>query len=279
MTATVSSSRRARSVWNIVRAILIVITIAVFLFPLAWMVIASLRSNRDIIDPSSMFTAPFTLANYLNAFGRENMLPFIANSAFVGGVSTLLGLLIGAPGAYVISRHSMHRVGMIVLAARIIPGISLLVPWYFMFAKLGLVGSIWALVITHLFVTLPLVVWILTSFFDTVPVELEEQAKVDGLSSMGAFVRIVIPLARAGIATAASLSFIFSWNNFIFALVFSGRDTRTLPIAIYNFIGYAAIDWGGLMAATVIITAPIMLLTLAAQKFIIAGVTAGAMKG
>jgi multiple sugar transport system permease protein len=123
------------------------------------------------------------------------------------------------------------------------------------------------------------VVYIMMSFFDSLPLELEEQAQVDGLTPIGAFLRISLPLAVPGIATAAILSFIFSWNNFMFALVLSGAETKTLPVAIFDFVAYASIDWGGLMAAAVVITVPIMVIALFTQKYIVSGLTAGATKG
>jgi multiple sugar transport system permease protein len=117
------------------------------------------------------------------------------------------------------------------------------------------------------------------SFFDQLPEELEESAQVDGLTAIGAFFRITLPLSVPGIATATILSFIFSWNNFMFALVLSGQATKTLPVAIFDFIGYASIDWGALMAASVVVTTPIMLIALFTQRYIVTGLTAGATKG
>src|SRR5690606_9680539 len=114
------------------------------------------------------------------------------------------------------------------------------------------------LVLSHMFVSLPLILYIMMSFFDSLPEDLEEQAQVDGLTPIGAFLKITLPLSVPGIATASILSFIFSWNNFMFALVLSGASTKTLPVAIFDFVGYASIDWGGLMAAAVVVTIPIM---------------------
>jgi multiple sugar transport system permease protein len=141
------------------------------------------------------------------------------------------------------------------------------------------VGTYGVLILTHIFVTMPLIVAIMTSFFEGLPVELEEAAQIDGASKIVAFVRIVLPLSVPGIATATILSFIFSWNNFLFALVLSNQDTRTLPVAISNFTSYASVDWGGLMAASVIITVPVMLIALFSQKYVVSGLTAGATKG
>jgi multiple sugar transport system permease protein len=177
------------------------------------------------------------------------------------------------------SRFTMHRSALVVLMARIIPGVSLLVPWYYVFSNLRMVGGLGVLILSHMFVALPLIVYIMMSYFDSTPLELEEAAQVDGLTPIGAFTRITLPLSLAGIATAGILSFIFSWNNFMFALVLSGANTKTLPVAIFNFVSYASIDWGGLMAAATVVTIPIMVIALFTQKYIVSGLTAGATKG
>ena len=130
-----------------------------------------------------------------------------------------------------------------------------------------------------MFVALPLIVYIMMGFFDGLPVELEESGQVDGLTPIGSFWYLMLPLSTPGIATAGILSFIFSWNNFLFALVLSSSSTKTLPVAIYDFIGYASIDWGALMAASTVVTLPIMIMSLFAQKYIVSGLTAGATKG
>src|SRR5699024_5366747 len=162
---------------------------------------------------------------------------------------------------------------------RIIPGISLLVPWYYVFANLGLVGGYGVLILSHMFVLIPISVYIMMSFFDSMPLELEEASLVDGLTPIGAFLRILLPLSVPGIATAGILSFIFSWNNFMFALVLSGANTKTLPVAVFDFVSYASIDWGAIMAATVVMTLPIIVIAVIGQKYIVSGLTAGATKG
>jgi multiple sugar transport system permease protein len=264
---------------SIGRAVALAVIVIGFAVPLIWMVLASFKSSLDITDPARTLIFTPTLANYGTVFGQQNFLPFIGNSLIVGALSTALSLLLGVPAAYAMSRFRMGGSAGVVLLARIIPGVSLLVPWFYVFANLRLVGNYSALVLSHMFVALPLIVWIMIGYYDQIPEELEESAQVDGLTPLAAFARIVLPLSTPGIATASILAFIFSWNNFMFALVLSGENTRTLPVAIFNFIAYASIDWGGLMAASVIITVPIMIIALFTQRYIVAGMTAGATKG
>ena len=212
-------------------------------------------------------------------FAQADFLAFFVNSMVIGVGATALSLLIGVPAAYSMQRFAMRRSSALILASRVIPHVTLLVPWYFIFASLRMVGGYWVLIISHMFIAVPLIVWIMIGVFEGVPEELEEAGRMDGLTHIGAFRRIVLPLAVPGIATSAILAFIFSWNNFVFALVLSGNNTRTLPVAIFNFIGYASIDWGALMAACVSITAPMIVMALLGQKYVVAGMTAGAVKG
>ena len=263
------------------RFLAIVAMVLFFIGPIAWMVMASLKFNVQIYDSSQAFIFTPTLANYDTVFNpnRGNYIQFIWNSFFVASVATGLSLILAVPAAYSMSRFVMGKSATLVLLARIIPGVSLLVPWYFIFAQLRVTGGYLPLVLAHMFVSLPLILYIMMSFFQQLPEELEESGQVDGLTAIGAFLRISLPLSIPGIATATILSFIFSWNNFMFALVLSGPRTKTLPVAVFDFIGYASIDWGALMAASVVVTTPIMLIALFTQRYIVTGLTAGATKG
>lgn len=265
--------------YRIFRFSSIVLIVATFMVPIVWLLLASVKTNLDIIIPSKLFIFEPTLDNFRRVFDQQNFLPFIWNSFYIGFVSTLISLVLAVPGAWVMARYKMTKSTTGVLVARIIPGVSLLVPWYFVFAQLGLVGGYAGLIISHMFVSLPLIVWIMLSYFESSPIELEEAAEIDGLTPIGAFRHIVLRLATPGIATAGILAFIFSWNNFMFALILAGQNTTTLPVAIFNFVSYASIDWGGLMAASVVITLPVMVVALFAQKYIVAGLSAGATKG
>ncbi len=265
--------------YKVFRVVMLILVVIVFIAPLAWMLLASFKTNVDIYDAGKSVIFSPTWENYSNVLGRNNYFQFIFNSFWVAFCSTALSLVLGVPAAYAMSRFTMHRSALVVLMARIIPGVSLLVPWYYVFSNMRLVGGFSVLILSHMFVALPLIVYIMMSFFDSMPLELEESAQVDGLTAIGAFARITLPLSVGGIATAGILSFIFSWNNFMFALVLSGAHTKTLPVAIFNFVSYASIDWGGLMAAAVVVTIPIMVIALFTQKYIVTGLTAGATKG
>jgi multiple sugar transport system permease protein len=270
---------RARTPYQIFRVAALVLVVVALVLPLVWMVAASLKTNVDIYDASKAVIFSPTFDNYAKVLDQANYVQFILNSLWVAFASTALSLLLGVPAAYSMSRFSMKRSALVVLMARVIPAVSLLVPWYYVFSNLRMVGGYGVLILSHMFVALPLIVYIMMGYFDGLPLELEESALVDGLTPIGAFRKITLPLSAPGIATAGILSFIFSWNNFMFALVLSGADTKTLPVAIFDFVGYASIDWGGLMAASTVVTVPIMVIALFAQKYVVSGLTAGATKG
>lgn len=265
--------------FRVFRAVALAVVVLALIAPLLWMIAASFKTNVDIYDTGKAFVFSPTLDNYDNVLQRANYVQFIGNSLWVAFAATLLSLVLGVPAAYSMSRFNMKKSALVVLMARIIPGVSLLVPWYYVFSNLQMVGGYTVLILSHMFVSLPLIVYIMMGFFDSLPEDLEEAALVDGLTHIGAFRRITLPLSVPGIATAGILSFIFSWNNFMFALVLSGADTKTLPVAIFDFVGYASIDWGGLMAAATVVTLPIMVIALFVQKYIVSGLTAGATKG
>ena len=270
---------RGRAAYPTFRVVALVVVVLSLIAPLVWMVLASFKTNVDIYDTSKALFFHPTIENYTKVLKQANYGQFIFNSFWVAFASTSVSLVLGVPAAYSMSRFSMNRSALVVLMARVIPGVSLLVPWYYVFSNLRMVGGYTVLILSHMFVALPLVVYIMMGYFDSLPLELEESAMVDGLTPIGAFRKITLPLSVPGIATAGILSFIFSWNNFMFALVLSGAHTKTLPVAIFDFVGYASIDWGGLMAAATVVTLPIMVIALFTQKYIVSGLTAGATKG
>ena len=220
-----------------------------------------------------------TLRNFENVFGTQNFMRYIMNSMIIGAGCTLVGLLIGLPAAYSIARFRQNRLAIGILMARMVPGITFLVPLFIVFRQLGLVDTYTSLILAHMLVGLPFIVWVMVPFFESIPRELSEAAVMDGASAIRTFVMVVLPLSGPGIVTAGILSFVFSWNNFMFSVVLASNKTRTVPVAIYNFISYAQIDWGGLMAAAVVITLPVLVLAIVTQRYVIRGLTAGAVKG
>jgi multiple sugar transport system permease protein len=258
---------------------LLVLLLIPFLFPLAWMLMSSLKTQvqNTAYPPVLVFTP--TLGNYREVFQKNPYFTFTVNSMVVALGSTGLALLLGLPGAYAIARYKRTGIALAILTARMAPGIGYLIPWFILFTKVKMIDTYSALILTHLIVALPLVLWVMIGFFEDVPGDLIEAARIDGCTNWSAFLRIAIPLAKPGIVATGILAFIFSWNNFLFSLIIAGFKTRTLPIAVYSFLSYEEINWGGLTAAATVITLPVLLLALFVQKHIVRGLTLGAMKG
>lgn len=259
--------------------IVVVIIMFVNLVPLLWMASASFKTIVDIMNPKKLFVFTPTVKNYIEVFTKYSFSKPIINSLIVSTAATVLACLFGLPAAYSIARYKQNKLSLIILAVRIIPAITFLVPWYIIFAKLKMTGTYTSLVMANLLVSLPLIVWIVTPYFGSIPRELEEAAFIDGSSVFNSFITIMLPLSAPGIFTAAILSFIYAWNNFLFALILSSSSTKTLPMAVFNFISYTSVNWGGLMAAAVIITGPVIIISIALQKYVVSGLTAGAVKG
>jgi len=280
--AAAEAARRARRL-KLIKTIgiflLIAVVLVIMLFPFYWMILTSLRSQVDNVSRVPVWWFTPTWENYQNVIARNNFLTFTWNSFVVAALSTGIGLVLGLPAAYSIARFKQDGLALAILIARLTPYITYLVPWYLAFRALGLIDTYLALTLTHLIVGMPLIVWIMISFFEGVPQDLEEAAFVDGATRIGAFMRVILPLSTPGIVAASILAFIFSWNQFLFSLVLSGPNTRPVPVAVFNFISYGQIDFGGLGAAAVLITLPVVILTLIIQRWIVTGLTMGAVKG
>jgi len=222
------------------------------------------------------------LENYGKVFGQLDFARNLMNSGIVAVGSTLLSLVLGVPFAYALARlpiRGREWWARMILFSRMVPAVALVVPMFVLFQQAHLTGSYLALMLAHTSFNLPIVIWMMRSFFEDLPPELEEAALVDGSSRFGAFVRVALPLASPGMAATAVLCLLFSWNEFLFALVLSGSSTKTVPIGVSSFIGTVSVDWGGSSAAAIVALVPIFILGLAAQRFLVRGLTFGGVKG
>ena len=271
-----SRSRRLESFW--VNA-LIALTLIVMLFPFAWMILTAFRNQTQNTSSVPVWFFVPTLENFVTVIVGQNFFRYTLNSLIVAAAATGLGLLLGLPAAYAIARYKLRGLAVWVLVSRIIPYVTFLLPWFLIFTQLKLTGTYWALILTHLIITLPMIVWVMIAFFEDIPIELEEAGLIDGLTRFAAFYRIAVPLVAPGVATATILSFIYSWNQFLFSLILAGPDTKTVPVAVFNFISYGSVDFGGIAAAAVLITLPVVILSLFVQRHILRGLTGGGVKG
>lgn len=245
-----------------------------------WMLSLSVKFEIDNgAYPPILIPEHFAWKNYLGVLESNNFLLYFQNSVIVTGAATILGLIVGVPAGYGIARMKANKAAIVIMIARMTPGLSFLIPLFLIFKGLDMLGTLWPQVIIHLVVTVPIVIWIMIGYFETTPVELEEAAMIDGANRWQVFSKVALPIAKPGIVVSFILSVIFSWNNFVFGVVLASRETRTLPVAIYNMLSFEQVSWGPLAAAALIVTLPVLVLTVAAQRQIVAGLTAGAVKG
>jgi multiple sugar transport system permease protein len=259
--------------------VLLLVLFLPFFFVFAWMAEAAFKTQVQNTAIPPLFVFEPTFSNFETVFKKNPMLDFLRNSTLVGIGATSLALIFGLPAAYSIARFRQQKLAIAILVARIMPGISFLVPWFIMFSKLKLIGTYYSLILAHLLVTLPMTIWLMIGFFEDIPQDLDDAALIDGCNQFQAFWKISLPLTKPGIAASAILSFIFSWNNFLFSLVLANQATRPLPVAVFSFISYTQIDWGGLNAAAVIVTLPVLIMILFVQKHMVRGLTLGSTKG
>ena len=251
-----------------------------FMFVFFWMLSGAFKSQvENIAYPPVFFPPRPTWENYISVFTENPFLRFFINSLTIASGSTIIGLVLGLPAAYSIARYHQTKLGIATLLVRMTPGISFCIPLYILFTKVGLVDTYLGLITVHLIITLPFIIWVMVGFFEELPLELEDAALIDGCSKVRVFSAIALPLVKSGMATASILAFIFSWNYFMFSLVLSMSKTKMLPVAVFNYMSYEAINWGGLYAAATIIVLPVLILALLVQRHIVRGLTFGALKG
>jgi multiple sugar transport system permease protein len=282
MAAVVGSRRRRQLQAALVYAALIMLA-AIFLFPLLWVLGLSLKTRPQVFANPPLFVWWPTLENYVDVLGRSDFLMAFFNTLVVSGSAVMLSLCVGMPAAYAFARfpfrgHSFLFFALLVM--RMLPPIAVLVPMYVLFSKVGLTTTRLSVVLAYSTFSLPLVVWIMRGFFEDLPRELEESAWIDGASRYGAFVKIVLPLARPGMIAASILCLQLAWNDFLFAAVLTNNATQTLPVKMMAFsAGDSGVDWGGMTASGMLVIVPVVIFSFVAQRHLIAGLSSGAVKG
>jgi trehalose/maltose transport system permease protein len=264
------------------------IIVVYLLFPFYWALRTSISPDNEIYStPVQYFPAHPTLANYGNVFSSTDFLIALRNSAIVGVSVTILALVLGASAAYALARfrfRGRNFMMYLILSMSLFPQVAVLGALYQMVRAFHLYDTLYALILTYLVFSLPFTVWVLTSFFQGLPRDLEEAAYVDGANAFQTYYRVMLPLAAPGMVTTGLLALIGAWNEFLYALSFEFSPNHyTVPLAINDLTANVAssfqIPWGNIMAATVVVTVPLVILVLIFQRRIIGGLTAGAVKG
>ena len=269
-----------RSWWPVLVLALLVVGSA---FPFYWAILASFTPEARLFQNPSLIPSELVLDHYRALFTERSFWLPIRNSFIVAGATTVFCVGLGALCAYALARMEFRGKALLlgaILAVGMFPQISVVSPLYLLLRELRLINTYPGLVLPYLTFAMPLTVWLLVGFFRQLPAELEEAAMVDGAGRLRAFWEVIIPLAVPGIATTAILTFVYSWNEFLFALSFTlGPERQTVPVAIALFRGQYQVPWGQILAAAVVATLPVTLIVLAFQRRIVQGLTAGAVKG
>lgn len=260
-----------------------VLVIAAVLLPLAWALAASFMPESQIFGGAPLGSRRFTTAHYRALFETRDFWTPIRNSLIVAAATTALAVLLGTPCAYALARlrfRGKAALLMFVLAVSMFPQIAIVSPLFLALRALRLIDTFPGLVLPYLTFAMPLTIWLLVGYFRQLPSALEEAGLVDGAGWLRTLIDIVLPLSWPGVATAAILTFLYSWNEFLFALTFTlGPERQTVPVAIALFRGQYQVPWGEVLAASIVATLPVALLVMTAQRRIVSGLTAGAVKG
>ena len=266
-----------RALFYLVMACVVVI----WAFPVLWIGICSFKADRLIISQELVWLFKPTLEHYVRIFTTHNFTHFLRNSLFVAICTTALVLLTAFPASYSLSRYSTGGTGMTVgiLVTRIAPPAAVLMPFFILFRFMGLLNSLWALILVNISLNMSFALLLLKSFIDEIPISVEEAAKIEGATLFQILRIVIFPLARSGVLTTSIFTFIFSWNEYLYAMVLcSSNRVKTLPVAAGDFVTAYAVEWGPVFASGSLILLPILCLTFVLQKYIGKGLTMGAVK-
>ena len=252
------------------------------LFPIYLILSSSLKTDLQIFAIPPVFVFKPTLDNYREALtGGTSQLPYVINSLIVSILSTIVAVIFGSMAAYGLARFEFKGrkdLAFWILSTRMAPPIAFIVPMFVLIKTIGLLDTWWALVIMYTGMNLSFAVWILRGFFMDIPPELEESALVDGYTRLQVFTRIALPLVKPALAAVAVFSLIFSWNEFLFALILTQQNAKTIPVGIQGFSSSMGINWGPFMAVAFIAILPVMVFTFIMQRYLVRGLTFGAVK-
>jgi trehalose/maltose transport system permease protein len=258
--------------------------VLVSVFPLIWIFKMSIITKDELYaSPPTILPANPTGAEYVQIFSDPSFQQALLNSTIIAGVTTVLCLFFGSICAYAIARLRFRFRGTVltlILAISFFPAVAIIAPLFIQFTAIGIIDTYWSVIIADTVFALPLTIWLLVAFFRELPVDLEDAAKVDGATTIQAFQKVIVPLAAPGVFTTAILTFIFAWNEFLFANTFL-FDTNTQPVTVVipNFSTVYTTDYGAQAAAAVVVTVPLVIMVLIFQRRIVSGLTAGAVKG
>ena len=285
--------RRGNLLSPLTRSALLVVYLAFTLAPILWLFLSTIQTQASLLrTPAHLLPDAVTYQNYIDIFkpaafgensGQSTFFLALRNSIIVSMGTTVVACVFGTMAAYAFARLNVpHRrtLLLVVLGSQLLPAISLIIPLFRMFKTAGLLDSLAALILAYSTFSMPFVVWIMAGYFQSVPAELEEAARIDGASRFQAFLRIAVPLAMPGIGATAIFTLLNAWDEFFFALIFTSTyAAKTVPVALAEFIGRHAVNWGLLVTGGFIASLPPIILSLLFYRYIVSGITAGGLKG
>jgi multiple sugar transport system permease protein len=276
--------RNRRVIVRVLTDIATILVLAVMLIPFVWLLLTTIKRPVEFLTwPPVVFPSQPTLDNYRNVLQLPFIGRFFANTVIVASVSTFLAVCTGSAAAYSLARIKFpFRINTIlaiwVLVTRMYPAVATAVPYFVLIKNLKLLDTQWALIITYTSFNIPFVVWLMLGFFQSIPIDLERAATVDGCSMWQRFIRIVMPLAAPGIIATTILSFILGWNEFLFAVILTSLRAKTVPVVVAGFITDKGLDWGAMSALGTMLVLPVLILAWISQRYLIRGLTLGAVK-
>lgn len=288
--AALAVSRRhyLRNAGIVVAAVILIVWTA---FPFVWILLTSLKGSADVISAPPKFIFQPTMDNYAALFfgnhqgGPSTTRPdfplFFVNSVIISTGAVVLSVLASIPAAYALARFSFplkNSLGFIFMSFRFVPFLAFVIPLYLLYQRVGLYNTHIGLILAYQLITLPFTIWMLRSFFMEVPLEIQEAAQIDGCSWVGILTRVILPLSMPGIAVTVILGFMFCWNAFNYPLMLAGRETFPVTVGAIQFISYDQVLWGQMAAATIVSALPQLVLSLMVQKYIVRGLTMGAVR-
>lgn len=274
---------RRKGFWGDFLTSLVLFLIAiVFMFPIIWTFLISIKQTVDALAMPPKWIFVPTIEHYLTVWGDGRFLQYGINSLIIAVSATLIGVGLATPAAYILARYRPKGDKVIlfgILSTRMMPTVAFMIPFFIIFSMVHMIDTYIAVITMHLTIILGFVIWLMRSYFIDIPHELEEAAIIDGCTHFQAFLRVILPLAAPGLATSAIFSFIYSWNEFLYALIVTGNTTKTIPIGIYNWVAWEEVHWGELTATAILALIPVIIFYFFVQKALVRGLTMGAVKG
>ena len=270
-----------RRFWQCARWIFVLVMLTLFLFPLYYTITLSLKLEVDAFAYPPKWIFKPTFKNFVILFSEEGFGHYLLNSMFISACCVVVSMLFGIPMAYGLSRCRARWVTPVmffILAMRVMPPMSILIPTFSVYVKLGWVDTYWGVVLMYLTFTMPMCLWMLKNGFDGIPQGIEEAGRIDGCSTVQVLLWVAGPIVAEAMAAAAILVWVYSWNEFLYALILTRNTTKTAPVMINSFMNFESIRWGEISAAAVVISSPVVLFGVLVRRYLVSGLSAGALK-